>query len=154
MLLKRPSYHSKRSYITIGSSSEPLVTKVMVTFVFKRDFNLWIDQMKLSRWKDINRLNSGIKNRHNFFLWAIFLFQKIGTDSVNQADSGDIKFFVQFPGNSILKTSLRFWNYVGCGHMRGCFILKITQCVYLFTLVILICEIGVTYLILRQPTQF
>ena len=55
----------------------------------------------------ISRLNSGIKNRHNFFVWAIFLFEKLGTDSVNYADSGDIKILIQFPGNSDLKISLR-----------------------------------------------
>ena len=58
------------------------------------------------------RLNSGIKNRHNFFLWAItygrFLYQKVVADSASPADSGDIKVFIQFPGNSILKISLRF----------------------------------------------
>ena len=37
------------------------------------------------------RLNSGIRNRHNFFSVGDFLFQKIETDSVNLADSGDIK---------------------------------------------------------------
>ena len=56
----------------------------------------------------IVRLNSGSKNRHNFFLGAIFLFLKIENESVNYADSGDIKLFVQFPGNWILKISLRF----------------------------------------------
>ena len=33
---------------------------------------------------------------------AILTFQKTATDSVNHADSGDIKILVQFPGNSIL----------------------------------------------------
>ena len=56
----------------------------------------------------IVRLNSRIRNRDNFFVWAIFLFQKIGNDSVNLADSGDIQFLVQFPGNSILKILLNF----------------------------------------------
>ena len=51
----------------------------------------------------IFRLNSGNKNPQNFFLGAIFLFKKKGTDSVNHADSGDIKVLVSFPGNSILK---------------------------------------------------
>ena len=51
----------------------------------------------------ISRLNPGIKNRHNFFLSAIFLFQKLWTDWVNHADSGDIKILTQFPGKSILK---------------------------------------------------
>ena len=85
---------------------------------------------------------------------ADFLYQKVGADAVSHADSGDIKVFVQFAGNSILKISLRFWNSVGCGHMRGCVFLKITQCVCLITLVIFICEIGGTYLISHQPTLF
>jgi len=38
----------------------------------------------------VYRLNSGIKNRNNFFAWAIFLIQKVGTDSVIYANSGDI----------------------------------------------------------------
>ena len=54
------------------------------------------------------RLNSGIRNRHNFFLRAIFLFLKVGNESVNHADSEDIQLFVQFPGNSFLEISLRF----------------------------------------------
>ena len=51
----------------------------------------------------IARLNSGIRNRQNFFPWTIFLFQKIITDSVNCADSKDTKILAQFPGNSILE---------------------------------------------------
>ena len=39
----------------------------------------------------IIRLNSGIKNRYNFFIHAIFLFPIIGTDSVHDAESGDSK---------------------------------------------------------------
>ena len=56
----------------------------------------------------MHRLNSGIKNRNKFFVWAFFSSQKIGNDSVNQAGSGDIKILVQFPGNLILKIPLRF----------------------------------------------
>ena len=56
----------------------------------------------------MSRLNSGNKNPQNFFLGAIFLFQKMGTDSVNHADSGDIKVLVSFPGNSILKFFTNF----------------------------------------------
>ena len=51
----------------------------------------------------INRLNSGIRNCHIFLDGRFFLFQKIGSDSVNHGDSGDIKVLVQFPGISILK---------------------------------------------------
>ena len=58
----------------------------------------------------IVRLNSGIRTQHNFSVWAIFLFQKLATDSVNCADSGDIKLLVWFPGNSILKFSIIFEN--------------------------------------------
>ena len=78
----------------------------------------------------MSRLNFGIMNRHNFFLWPIFIYQKVGADSVSHADSGDIKVFVQFAGNSILKISLRFWNSVGCGHMRGCFFFSKSPNVY------------------------
>ena len=56
----------------------------------------------------IGRLNSGIENRNNFFAWAIFLIQKVGTDSVIYADSGDIKILVEFPGNSIFEIVQNF----------------------------------------------
>ena len=56
----------------------------------------------------IVRLNSGIKNRNNFFAWAIFLIQKVGTNSVIYADSGDIKILVPFSGNTILKILQNF----------------------------------------------
>ena len=56
----------------------------------------------------INRLNSGTKNRHYFFIQANFKYLNIGSDSVNHDESGDIKFFVQFPVNSIFKISLGF----------------------------------------------
>ena len=39
---------------------------------------------------EMDRLNSGIKNRHNFFLISIFLVQKVESDSVNLSDSGNI----------------------------------------------------------------
>ena len=81
------------------------------------------------------RLNSGIKNRNKFFAWAIFLIQKVGTNSVIYADSGDIKTLVQFPGNSILTILQNFWKCVGGVYMRGWLILKITQNVQLFTLI-------------------
>ena len=50
----------------------------------------------------ISGLNSGIRNRHYFLTPAIFLFPKNGNESVNHADSGDIKFCIGFPGNRIL----------------------------------------------------
>ena len=40
----------------------------------------------------MNKLNSGIRNCHNFFLRANFLFPRVGNESVNYADSGDINF--------------------------------------------------------------
>ena len=58
---------------------------------------------------------------------AILTFKKTATDSVNHADSGDINILVQFPGNSILKFWVKFWNCVGGTHMRECFVPKITQ---------------------------
>ena len=45
--------------------------------------------------------------------------------------SADVKVKVKFPENLILKISLRFWNCVGCGHMRGSRIVKITQSIFL-----------------------
>ena len=45
--------------------------------------------------------NSGITFRHKLCsitsLWELFLFQKIGNDSVNHADSGDVTTFVDRP---------------------------------------------------------
>ena len=80
---------------------------------------------------------------------AILTFQKTATDSVNHADSGYIKILVEFPGNLILKFLVKFRNCVGGAHMRGCFVPKITQWVYLFTLVILLYKSKSTYLISR-----
>ena len=54
------------------------------------------------------RLNSGIKNRLNFFAWAIYIFQKVVSDSVNHADSEDIKILIQFPGKSIFENFAQF----------------------------------------------
>ena len=102
----------------------------------------------------IDRLNSGIKNRQNFFPWPIFLIQKIGNDSVNHADSEDTKILVQFPGNPILKFLLNFLNCVGGTHMRGCFIFKIIKRIKLIMLVILVYETKGVYSISCQPTQF
>ena len=101
----------------------------------------------------ILRLNSGIKNRSNFFAWAIFLIQKVWTDSVIYVDSGDIKILVQYPGNLILKILQNFWKCVGGVYTRGCLILKITQNVRLFTLINFIYNIRGIHLISCQPTQ-
>ena len=84
----------------------------------------------------IYRLDSGNRKRHNFFMLAILTFQKTATDSVNHADSGDIKILVQFPWNSIFKLRVKFWNCMGGTHIRGCFVSKIIQGVYLFKLII------------------
>ena len=100
------------------------------------------------------KLNSGIRNRNNFFVWATFLFQNIENGSVNRADSGDIQFLVQFPGNWILKSLQNFWKCVGGAYRRRCFNLKITQGVQLFTLISFIHKIKGIHFILCQPTQF
>ena len=73
----------------------------------------------LSLGKFMSRLNAGIRNRQNFSPWVILSFQKIRTDSVNCADSGDTKILVQFPENSILEFSTNFWKCVGGADMRG-----------------------------------
>ena len=85
---------------------------------------------------------------------TFFSFQKTETDSVNQADSGDTKILVQFPGNPILKFLLKFSNCVGGTHVRGYFNLKIIQCANLITLVILTRTNKGSYLISTLPTQF
>ena len=103
---------------------------------------------------NILNMNSRIRNRNNFFVWATFLFQKIENDSVNRADSGDIQFLVQFPGNWILKSLQNFWKCVGGAYRRRCFFLKITQGVQLFTLISFIHKIKGIHLISCQPTQF
>ena len=54
------------------------------------------------------RLNSGIKNLLNFLAWAIYIFQKVVSDSVNHADSEDIKILIQFPGKSIFENFAQF----------------------------------------------
>ena len=82
------------------------------------------------------------------------LIQKIRIDSVIHADSGDVKTLVQFSGNPILEILLNFWNCVGGTHMRGYFILKITEDVNLITVAIFVYKMRGTYLILAQPTQF
>ena len=56
----------------------------------------------------INRLNSGNRNRHNFFTFAIFILQKSENDSVINADSEDIKILVQYPVRAILKFLFQF----------------------------------------------
>ena len=74
-----------------------------------------------------------------------FLFQKIGTDSVIYADSGDIKILVRFHENPTLFFFEIFWKCVGGTDMRGCFPLKIAKWVYLFMLVILVYTIRGIY---------
>ena len=56
---------------------------------------------------------SKIKNNQSIWSTRIkknnsSLFQKVGNESVNHADSRGIKLFDQLPGNSILKISLKF----------------------------------------------
>ena len=91
----------------------------------------------------ITRLNSGTRNQHYFFIVTSFLYRNIESDSVDHAESGDIKILIKFLGNSLLKFLLNIWNlYVGCSHMRGVFTIKIIQYVNCFKLVIFIYHIG------------
>jgi hypothetical protein len=87
----------------------------------------WYQNHYFSDFLVMFRLNSGNRNRHNFFILAILTLKKTPTDSVNHADSGDINILVQFPGNSILKFWVKFLNCVGGTHMRRCFVPKINQ---------------------------
>ena len=57
----------------------------------------------------IDRLNSGNRNRHDFFMSAIFLLdQKIENDSVNHASVLEIQNFGLILGAQLLK--LRGWR--------------------------------------------
>ena len=80
----------------------------------------------------------GLRIAITFLFRRILDIHAVESDSVNHADSGDIKLLVQFLGKTILKFSLRFRNCVGFVHIRGYFILKTTQYVQLFILVIFI----------------
>ena len=146
--------YSKYSKKSLSKTWEALRTKWFVSI--KNTFLKFMSGKSLEkkRFWIIFRLNSGIRNRHNFFVWAIFIFEKLGTDSVNYADSRDIKILIWFPGKSILKFAIIFWKCVGGAQMCGWNILKIAQCVNLITPVIFICKIRGTYLILPKPTQF
>ena len=91
----------------------PKFTRVEIQLPGRKHIMCNLQAWLLSEHSSIFRWNSGIRKRNNFFVWATFLFQKIGNDSVNRADSGDIQFLVQFPGNSIFKILQNFWKCVG-----------------------------------------
>ena len=57
--------------------------------------------------RPIARLNSENKNEYNFFVFAIFVFQKPRNDTVNNADSGDIKIFQEI-GSSLVSFLMIF----------------------------------------------
>ena len=77
--------------------------------------------MNRSEIKYLSTEKTSKNPRNSAYIWAIFLFQKLGTDSVNHADSGDTKILNRFLGNPILKFLLEFWNFVGCFFLRGGF---------------------------------
>ena len=68
----------------------------------------------------MNRLHFGMRNRHNFFSMSEIFISKVWNWSVNHSDFGDINFFVQFAGNSILKFLLIFLKLRG-RHPNACF---------------------------------
>ena len=63
----------------------------------------------------------GLRIFITFLVRRFFLFQNITNDSVNHAESDDIKILDQFPGISILEILTKIWKCVGCGHVRGHF---------------------------------
>ena len=73
---------------------------------------------------------------------------------MTRADSGDIKILVRFPGTSILKNLVEFWNCVGYINMRGRFRIKLCQIVNFIIPNILEVLFTMVYLILIEPTQF
>ena len=61
----------------------------MIQTVFGKDIGLSVRTFRF-----MDRLNSGITNRHNFFVWALFSFSKVENDPVNNAESEDIKILI------------------------------------------------------------
>ena len=100
----------------------------------------------------IVRLNFGIKNR-TFLCGHFFLFKKWNWFSSSRW-FWRYQNFDPIPWEIDLKFLLGFWKCVGDNKTRGCYILEVTECVYLFTRVIFVCNIRGTYLIFPQPTQF
>ena len=47
------------------------------------------------------------------------------SDSVNDAESNDIKILTTFPASSILKIWMKIYNCVGSAKMRGRFFMKV-----------------------------
>ena len=47
------------------------------------------------------------------------------SDSVNDAESNDIKILTRSPASSILEISIKIDNCVGSGKMRGSFFMKV-----------------------------
>ena len=66
----------------------------------------------------MSRLNSGNRNRLNFFVLAILTFQKAATDS------GDNKILVQFPGSDFEILGAILQNEKKDGQMDGPFLLE------------------------------
>ena len=97
--LRKPHLNQQR--MDVATKIGNLISSALFSWI---DF----DRLKVSYFLFMRRLNSGIQNRHYFFEWAFFLFQKLRTDSVIYADSGDINIFVQFPGNSIFNFPQNF----------------------------------------------
>ena len=61
--------------------------------------------------RSMRRLNSGTMNHNNFFIQTNFSCLILGIDSVDNAESGNIKVLVVFPGNNILAKGMPTYIY-------------------------------------------
>ena len=84
----------------------------------------------------------------------IFRSRNRFSDSVEHAESHDIKTLTKFPGNLILEILIKFCNCVGGTNMRRCFLMKVCQIAIHNYPVILECFLVGVYSILSEPTQF
>ena len=89
---------------------------------------IWLNQSDVEVFRNesippfrlIVRLNSGTKNRHNFFVQAIFEYLIIRSDSVDHAESVNTNVLFQFSGNSIcLPTQKPTQMFKGSFSMSG-----------------------------------
>ena len=88
----------------------------------------WDNKFKTDMFQNMARLNSRVWNRHNVFLRAIFLFQKIENESMNHSNSEHIDMLGRFPEKSILKFwPIVFWNALSRANNFGIKMLDIQK---------------------------
>ena len=103
--------HLKRAYLKMEFWNMKRLFKMskLVVIISQKYWSslniIWLTFMQCEfSIKAICRLNSGVWNRYNFFLRPIYIFQKVVSDSVIHADSGDIEVFSHSLG-------IWFWQF-------------------------------------------